>query len=153
MCVYTGGFESPGHMPEPSGGSMQTAISWSPSPPKMPPGISGMVMPSVAIRITRTSTPLSMICWENAFRFCCTNAISSSMLPDVSMPMMMSAGCSVFCAVCETAPHSPPSGAGSGAIVPELGGGVTGMPMSPRPAAPEPVLDAPLAPAFPPAPG
>ena len=58
----------------------------------------------------------------------------------------------MFCAVCVTAPHSPPSGSGAGAELPELGGGVTGMPMSPSPAAPVPAADAPLAPVVPPAP-
>ena len=54
---------------------------------------------SVESTSTRTSMPLSMICREKRFGFCCTSATSSDMLPEVSMPKTMSAGCSMFSAI------------------------------------------------------
>jgi hypothetical protein len=51
----------------------------------------------------RTSTPLALICSENALSSARTNAISSSMLPELSTAMMMSAGARRFSACAEIA--------------------------------------------------
>ncbi|MFT3766525.1 MAG: hypothetical protein QM820_13580 [Minicystis sp.] len=56
-----------------------------------------------AISTTCTSMPLCVMRVAKVLRFACTSALSSSMLPEVSTAMMMSAGWSCACADAESA--------------------------------------------------